>query len=259
MIVPLHGAVDVDRATAALDAVAGRGVAVLDLGATAAAPDVAARIPAVLRHAERIVAQGGEACVACPDARPEALSSLPRQASLSDCLAAVAPVSGRVFEVALSLPARLDYLAPVRKHLAGVIRALHDDADAFQVEILVDELCLNAVENSPSSMHAYDVRFRCEGLELQVEVTNLFDASVEPEPIMHGRLESFDDSGGYLGERGRGLFLIARIADGLQIRSLDGDRIRVTVTKRLATGKAAEGRTGDGVGRRPAIGRRSRP
>jgi anti-sigma regulatory factor (Ser/Thr protein kinase) len=72
-----------------------------------------------------------------------------------------------------------------------------------------------------------------EGDEFKLEVTNSFDPGAEPERTMHGRLQSFDASGSYLGERGRGLFLIARIADGLQIRSLPGDRIRVVATKRL--------------------------
>ena len=121
----------------------------------------------------------------------------------------------------------------MHRKCAEAVRVLHGDADAFQVELLVDELCLNAVENSPSEQNSYDVHMKCEGFELHVDVTNTFDDSVDSARIMHRRLQSFDDSGDYLGERGRGLFLVARIADGLQIRSVDGDRIRVSVTKRL--------------------------
>ena len=152
---------------------------------------------------------------------------------LATCLRLEAPLDRKAYALNLTLPARLEHLAPVKQHLAGIIRTLHADAEAFQAEILVDELALNAVENSPSSRNAYDLKFVAESHELVIEVTNDFDEAVDSTRIMNRRLQSFDDSGRYMGERGRGLFLIARIADGLQIRAVEGDRVRVTVTKRL--------------------------
>ena len=169
-----------------------------------------------------------------------------REDDLEHCLAWAAPAGDRVFSLLITLPARMEYLAPIRRFVSGVVRALHGEADAFQVEILVDELCLNAVENSPSDRSSYEARFQCEGDGVRLEVTNAFDESINSERIMHRRLQSFDASGDYLGDRGRGLFLVGRIADGLQIRSLPEGRIRVSVTKRM--GRFAS----PGVGSRPA-------
>lgn len=236
VVVPLHAEADLAHATAALESLRGEPpiTIVLDLHDPSGLGGPG-RLRAFLEFTQGMAgAEGHEAHVACPLPRPVGLAPIPWRPRIADCLAAAAPPSGPPVEVMLTLPARLEYLAPVRKHFAGIVRALHGDADAFQAEILVDELCLNAVENSPSTRSTYDVRFLCGGHELQIDVTNRFDAEIEPLRVMHRRLESFDDSGGYLGERGRGLFLIARIADGLQIRSLDGDRIRVTVLKRLS-------------------------
>lgn len=151
---------------------------------------------------------------------------------LADCLEAEA-TEPRSLALDLTLPARLAYLPTVRRHVAWLVRQRAGEDDAFPVEILVDELCLNAVENSPSDRSSYDLVVACEGDELTIEVTNVFDDRIDSARIMHRRLESFDDSGDYLGERGRGLFLIARIADGLEIRPLEPDRIRVSVVRRL--------------------------
>lgn len=153
---------------------------------------------------------------------------------LATCLRIEAPLAGRAYGITITLPARIEHLAPVKQHLAGIVRALHGEAEAFSAEILVDELSLNAVENSPSSRNSFDLRLIDENHELVVEVTNDFDEAVDSMRIMNRRLQSFDDSGSYMGERGRGLFLIARIADGLQIRAVEGDRVRVTATKRMS-------------------------
>ena len=177
-----------------------------------------------------LVALGQPSSLGLPGGADDAVRFYPE---LATCLRIEAPLTGRSYGVHLTLPARLEHLPPVKQHLAGIVRALHADAEAFQAEILVDELALNAVENSPSSRSAYDLRFVAENHELIIEVTNDFDEAVDSTRIMNRRLQSFDDSGRYMGERGRGLFLIARIADGLQIRAVEGDRVRVTVTKRL--------------------------
>lgn len=196
-----------------------------------------------------VVAEAGawKALAGAPGA-PAELASVGRHDDLAACLEAHGPAGSEV-ELELVLPARLEYLGPVRRHLAGHVRRLHGDEDAFPTEILVDELCLNAVENSPSDRSSYDVSFRCGGAEMTLEVTNPFDDTVDSARIMHRRLRSYDDSGDYLGERGRGLFLVARIADGLSIRPLEGGRIQVTVTRRLGReGEAQRRGAGSGEG-----------
>lgn len=172
---------------------------------------------------------------------PLALDRASRHDRVLDALRQLLPPQSHGFHARITVPARVEYLPALRQVLAEAVIAQHGEAEAFQVEILVDELCLNAAENSRSWTDTYDIVAVCEGHELQVEVTNTFDAGAEPEQTMNGRLQSFDDSGGYLGERGRGLFLIARIADGLQIRQLPGDRVRVVATKRLRGEPSAPG------------------
>jgi anti-sigma regulatory factor (Ser/Thr protein kinase) len=158
---------------------------------------------------------------------------LRRHDHLVACLEALGPQAGDALAVELSLPARMSYLPFVRTYLSSLLRRAHGAANAFRIEILVDELCLNAVENSPSDQNSYELAFRCAGGVVEMDVTNVFDDSINSERIMQRRLKTFDASGDYLGERGRGLFLIARLADGLQIKSLEGDRIQVSVLKRL--------------------------
>jgi anti-sigma regulatory factor (Ser/Thr protein kinase) len=174
------------------------------------------------------------------------MAAPPVHRTLEDCLAAWTLDLGREDSLFMTLPARVDYIAPVRRFLVGLVRARHGDADAFPTEILVDELFLNAVENSPSDRNSFDVLFRCDGGELSMEVANVFDDTIDSARIMHRRLRSFDNSGDYLGERGRGLFLIARLADGLRIRSEPPDRIHVTVTRRLGRHAAVPGGGSDG-------------
>lgn len=182
-------------------------------------------------NGQRLVALGQPTALGWD--RCSASADVPFYPELATCLRLEVPAEGKSYGLLVTLPARLDHVAPVKQHLSSVVRRQHGDAEGFQVEILVDELALNAVENSPSSRSSYDLRFVLENHELILEVTNDFDEAIDSTRIMNRRLQSFDDSGGYMGERGRGLFLIARIADGLQIRAVEGDRVRVTVTKRL--------------------------
>jgi len=58
-----------------------------------------------------------------------------------------------------------------------------------------------------------------------------------PGTALHSRLREFDASGAYLEERGRGLFLVARIADGLKIESGNA-WVHVHVWKDLGSGEA---------------------
>ena len=97
--------------------------------------------------------------------------------------------------------------------------------------MLVDELCQNAIQNSPSNKSHYEVLFRTDEKRVRLEVTNQAAESFPPERIMQKRLDSFDDSGEYLGDRGRGLFLIARLADEMEIRTREDERITVSVEK----------------------------
>lgn len=227
------------HAIQAAHALAGARV-VLDLSALESWPGLDVRT--MLEDLRRTTAGNRQALVAL--GRPSSLGlaggagdDVPFYGDLATCLRIEAPLAGRAYAIHLTLPARMDVLGPVKQHMASVVRALHGPPEAFQAEILLDEMALNAIENSPSSRNSWDLRFSIENLELGIEVTNDFDEAVDSTRIMNRRLQSFDDSGRYMGERGRGLFLIARIADSLQIRAVEGDRVRVTVKKRLEPGR----------------------
>lgn len=236
LLVPVRTEEDVALARhEVLAAHARRGLAVVvDLGELE--PVAASEAAALVEELARATLGNGQSLHVVGSGLPldgAGLGHVQRHVGFAEALEAAVPLGGKTHAVHLTLPARVEPLAAVRHHLAAIVRRQHGEADGFQAELLLDEMCLNAVENSTSSRNSYEVSFRLQGHELAIDVTNVFDDAVDPARIMHRRLASFDDSGRYLGERGRGLFLIARLADGLQIRPLDADRIKVSVTKRL--------------------------
>ena len=165
------------------------------------------------------------------------LGGLPRFADLGAALTELCPGEALPYEVELVLPSRIEDLPALRGFLSDTARRLHPGAREFELSILVDEICQNAIQNSPSNKSHYEVLFRADGRRIRLEVTNQAAESFPPERIMQKRLDSFDDSGDYLGDRGRGLFLIARLADEMDIRTGEGERITVAVTKNV---RAAE-------------------
>ncbi|MEM7244862.1 MAG: ATP-binding protein [Acidobacteriota bacterium] len=172
-----------------------------------------------------------------PEGLPDGLihDSIPRFTGLEECLSSRLGMPDSLpCTVQLTLPTALDDLPPLRKYLASVQAHLVADEDSMPVEMLVDEVCQNAIENSPSNRNHFEVCFMVEETGVRIEVSNISDDSIVPERIMKKRLDSFDDSGTYLGERGRGLFLIARLADDLQIRT-DDERITVIVSRRFGS------------------------
>ena len=154
-------------------------------------------------------------------------------ADLAEAMRGLAPEDLLPYEVELVLPSRLEDLPAVRSFLAETASRLHPQAADFQLAMLVDEICQNAIQNSPSNKSHYEVLFRTDAERVRLEVTNQAAESFPPERIMQRRLDSFDDSGDYLGDRGRGLFLIARLADEMDIRAAGEERITVSVTKKV--------------------------
>ena len=133
----------------------------------------------------------------------------------------------------LSLPCRVEYLAEVRGFLARRVARVYGEVCAFRVEVVLDELCLNAIEHSPSRESRFGIEAGTRGSVLHLRVSNDHSRGRDDSGIMRRRLREFDPSGGYLGERGRGLFLVAQLADGLNIEADEG-RVHVHVWKDLA-------------------------
>lgn len=171
------------------------------------------------------------AVVGPPVAGEEEVQHFP---DLKAAISKLAPEDRLPYEVELILPSRLDDLPAVRGFVADTAARLHPHAADFHLAMLIDEICQNAIENSPSNKSHYELLFRSDEQRVRLEVTNQAAESFPPERIMQRRLDSFDDSGQYLGDRGRGLFLIARLADEMDIRAAGEERITVSVTKRVS-------------------------
>jgi len=160
--------------------------------------------------------------------------SIASPGSLSDALQERAP--GLTFRVAL--PCRAEYLPDLRRFFSRRVAERFGEVGAFRLEVVFDELCLNAVEHSPSRESRFGVESAVDGRTLHLVVSNDHPRQVDSSRIMKRRIREFNPSGTYLGERGRGLFLIARLVDGLSIRTGEG-RVQVHVWKEiLTTGRA---------------------
>ena len=139
-------------------------------------------------------------------------------------------IPGLAFRV--SLPCRTEYLPELRRFFSARVSERFGEGCAFRFEVVMDELCLNAVEHSPSRDSRFEVECTTDGDTLHLVVSNEHPRQVDSSRIMTRRLREFDPSGTYMGERGRGLFLIARLVDGLNIRTGEG-RVQVHVWKEM--------------------------
>jgi len=121
----------------------------------------------------------------------------------------------------VSLPPLSRYVLAVRRFIAARARETWGERPGFGMELVLDELCLNAIEHGPPFPARFRVAVWVEGATLHYRVSNRHCPSAEPGPAMHSSLREFDASGNNLEEKGRGLFLVARIVDGLTVEGRD--------------------------------------
>jgi anti-sigma regulatory factor (Ser/Thr protein kinase) len=140
----------------------------------------------------------------------------------------------------VTLPCRPEYIPELRRFFSRRVGERFGEVGGFRLEVVLDELCLNAVEHSPSRDSRFEVESDTEGKILHLKVSNDHSGPHDSSRIMNRRIREFDSSGTYMGERGRGLFLIARLVDGMNIRT-GGGRVQVHVWKDLGGGKPREG------------------
>lgn len=133
----------------------------------------------------------------------------------------------------LDMPSLARYVPAIRRFVAVRVGAAHEARAAFAMELVLDELCLNAVEHGSPPPARVEVEVRLDGCVLHYSIANEHPRGDASAPVLPSRLKESDPSGVYLGERGRGLFLVARLADGLSIRN-SGRRICVHVWKDLS-------------------------
>lgn len=131
--------------------------------------------------------------------------------------------------VRLSFPARAEYLILARLALAGVGRAAAIDEDVLaDLKLAVTEACGNAVRHAYDGMEEGVVRVAVDvgGDEIVVTVSDDGRGVAQQGADAEG--------GGYAGEGGMGLAIIAAIADELDVRRAgpDGGTV-VRMVKRL--------------------------
>lgn len=230
LIIPLDRADEAPIARYIVQAAHSRAGACLVLDLRRAG-DVEPLLAELLAEFQSTAAGNGQDFAVLGGPEPPPVEGLPRFADLGEALTALCSGQHLPHEAELVLPSRIEDLPAVRSFLSDQARRLHPGAQEFELNVLVDELCQNAIENSPSNKSHYEVVFRTDEKRVRLEVSNQAAESFPPERIMQKRLDSFDDSGDYLGDRGRGLFLIARLADEMEIRTGADERITVAVEK----------------------------
>ena len=135
----------------------------------------------------------------------------------------------------ISLPCKYKYLSEMRRFFYEIVNRRFEESDSFKVALIMDELCLNAVENSRSDRSRFDIEWFLANGTFTATVSNTSKDSGGSLEKMRRLLNNFDDSGSNLSGRGRGLYLVKEMSDGISLDPgrEERDRIFVTVEKRL--------------------------
>lgn len=140
----------------------------------------------------------------------------------------------RGWKLQLGLPPLMRYVPAVRRFVAGRVGDRFGARAAFCMELVFDELYINAIEHGAP----LPARIRCaveiDGSVLRYKLRNRLQEphAGEADARMSERVQEFDDSGTYLGERGRGLFLVGSMMDGLSIQE-DDEGVQIETWKDL--------------------------
>lgn len=136
-----------------------------------------------------------------------------------------------VIHLEIVVPNQTRYLSLIGNIAEQVARALEDyrgdrDALAYHLNLVLTEAMVNAIEHSAASHRQKTVRvcIYIEDKDLRIRVYDEgqgFDLDAVPAP-------DFDA----LAERGRGIFLIRALMDGVDYRKIDGGNV-LEMYKRL--------------------------
>jgi anti-sigma regulatory factor (Ser/Thr protein kinase) len=134
----------------------------------------------------------------------------------------------------LDLPCRYRYLSEMRYFFYEIIRSRFEESDSFKVGLIVDELCLNAIDNTIEESPFTVDWFLGDG-KFHATVSNSCQRRSASLKRMRKLLDNFDDSGSYLEDRGRGLYLVKGISDWISFDpgKEDPDKISVSIEKKL--------------------------
>jgi anti-sigma regulatory factor (Ser/Thr protein kinase) len=130
----------------------------------------------------------------------------------------------------LELPSDLDYVSPLRHFVAELARLEgFPKKFCFRTEILVDELCTNAVVHGPEDPRG----------EIQVQLTltpERLDLSVQDRGGRQEKLDTlrkavYSPRPQQNDAKGRGLVIVQMLSDELKLNLTDGGHTQIQVTK----------------------------
>lgn len=126
--------------------------------------------------------------------------------------------------IRLKVPCREEYAATVRLQAEAIARRVDfGDEEIYDIITAVGEVCDNAIEHGRSEL-GVDIEYSLTPEVFRIEVRD-FGPGFDPQ----GRGEEPPD---VLAESGRGIFLMRRLMDGLEIESASGQGARVVLIKR---------------------------
>lgn len=135
----------------------------------------------------------------------------------------------------LDLPCRYRYLSEMRYFFHEIIKSRFDESDSFKVGLIVDELCLNAIENTVGKNPSFTIDWYLGEDVFRAQVSNKCRRKSASLKKMRKLVDNFDDSGSNLDDRGRGLYLVKGISDRISFDpgEREPDKIRVSIEKKL--------------------------
>lgn len=135
------------------------------------------------------------------------------------------------FAIRVALPPDPRYFRPLRHHVRSHCGRAHGDRAAFRMELVLDELCTNAIEHGPPGAPV-EVDLSYADGRIDYRVANRMEDPGATARQLRQLVAGFDATGSYLEERGRGLFLVVHLMDGMEIDG-SGDRLVLHVWKDL--------------------------
>ena len=122
----------------------------------------------------------------------------------------------------IKIPAKLNFIAGVRVCIAYVAYNFgFSESEVYQIETIVDELCSNAIEHGSKSeddVVILECVFSKGELELKVKDTGNEKFNVEEVFAINKRKMEQGWKAKELYERGRGLIIVQRLVDNLDIK-----------------------------------------
>lgn len=141
----------------------------------------------------------------------------------------------RVEVVQVSFPSSLDYVPGVRDFLSNIaLMRGFNEKEAYRIQTIVDEICNNAIEHGSKGSEAI-ISIRCtvdnDKLDLVVEDKGADSESAEGLKKAVAKVQFTEHGKVSVEKRGRGLPIVAMLADMLEIDTRSGPGTKIHVVK----------------------------